>query len=237
MKATLKLLTSFALLSMTLMLHASSVTVGNYDGGNCYPFMCNDSGTNVGVSIDYQQAYNSARFSGPITVSSISWYFASQFGGNDVVLGGAYSFYWGYSAVGLGLTGSLAANYQMPPSFLGTATVPTGGVVYGPVLTLSGFSPFTYNPGQGDLILEIIVSNQDNVPNGSGNGYNEADYTGVDTVRDYCFLGANTGCTGAALGALVTTFNSTSTPEPGTLVMFGSGLLCLAGIARRKFMR
>ena len=28
-----------------------------------------------------------------------------------------------------------------------------------------------------------------------------------------------------------------STPEPGTLVMFGSGLLGLAGIARRKFNR
>ena len=236
MKATLKLLTLVAMLSMTLMLHAASVTVGNYDSGNCYPFMCNDSGTNVGVSIDYQQAYNSAAFSGPITVSSISWYFASAFGGNDTILGGAYSFYWGYSAVGLGLGGNLAANYQAPPTFLGTATVPVGGVNYGPVLTLSGFSAFTYNPGQGDLILEIIVSNQDNVPNFTGNGYNEADYTGADTVRDYCFLGANTGCTGATLGALVTTFTS-STPEPGTLVMFGSGLLGLAGVARRKFMR
>jgi hypothetical protein len=235
MKATLKLLTLIALLSMTLMLHATSVTVGSNDGGNCYPFMCNDSGTNVGVSIDYQQAYNSAAFSGPITVSSISWYFASAFGGNDVVLGGAYSFYWGYSAVGLGLGGNLAANYTAAPSFIGTATVPAGGVNYGSTLTLSGFGPFTYNPGLGDLILEIIVNNQDNVPNFTGNGYNEADYTGAATVRDYCFLGATTGCTGAITGALVTTFTSSSTPEPGTLVLFGSGLLGLAGIARRKF--
>ena len=75
MKPTLKLLILFALLSMTLMLHASSVTVGSMDGGNCYPFMCNDSGTNVGQSIDYQEAYAlppsaapspSARYPGPI---------------------------------------------------------------------------------------------------------------------------------------------------------------------------
>src|SRR5271154_4613396 len=110
MKATLKLLTLIALLSMTLMLHATSVTVGNYDSGNCYPFMCNDSGTNTGVSIDYQQAYNSAAFSGAINVNSISWYYASVFGGNDTVLGGNYSFYWGYSAVGLGLSSNLASN-------------------------------------------------------------------------------------------------------------------------------
>src|SRR5271169_1442482 len=177
MKTTLKLLTLFALLSMTLMLHASSVTVGSMDSGNCYPFMCNDSGTSVGQSIDYQEAFVSSAFSAPITVSSMSW---GQWTGNpgDVVLGGSYTFYWGYSAVGLGLTSNFASNYVGSPNLIGTATVPAGGVTYGPTLTLSGFAPFTYNPANGDLILEIVVNNQDNVPNFSGNGYNWADYTG-----------------------------------------------------------
>src|SRR5271169_4242912 len=109
MKTTLKLLTLFALLSMTLMLHASSVTVGSMDSGNCYPFMCNDSGTNVGQSIDYQEAYVSTAFSGPFTVSSISWYDYPQ--GPAIILGGSYTFYWGYSAVGLGLTSNFSSNY------------------------------------------------------------------------------------------------------------------------------
>ena len=156
-----------------------------------------------------------------------------------VILGGNYTFYWGYSAFGLGLTGNLAANYNGAQNLLGTANVPAGGVNFGTTLTLSGFTPFTYNPGGGDLLLEIVVDTQDNVPNNSGNGYNWADYggNGAQTSRVYCFGGATTGCTGPVTGALVTTFNGTpATPEPGTLVMFGSGLLGLAGVARRKFM-
>ncbi|MGZ4787056.1 MAG: PEP-CTERM sorting domain-containing protein [Terriglobales bacterium] len=115
---------------------------------------------------------------------------------------------------------------------MGTATIPVGGINDDPTLTASGFSPFLYDPSFGDLILEIIVSNQDNVPNGSGNGYNEADYTGVDTVRAYCLT--NVGCFAANPGALVTTFGTTVTPEPGTLALLGSGLLGLAGVMRRK---
>ena len=112
-------------------------------------------------------------------------------------------------------------------------TIPVGGINDNPTLTLSGFAPFVYDPTQGDLLLEVIVVNQDIVPNFSGNGYNEADYEGTDTTRAFCVSGFT--CHSGDIGALVTTF--ATTPEPSSLLLLGSGVLGLAGMGRRKLMQ
>jgi hypothetical protein len=221
------------LLSATT-LFAAPFTIGSMDGGGCYPFMCNDSGSNVGPSIMYQAAYNSSFFPGAVTVNSLQFQFFSGFG-PAVVLGGTYQFWLGYSAVGLGLTSTLSSNWLGSPTLVDTVTIPAGGVNFGTLLTFALATSFAYNPATADLLLEVDVTNQDNVPNTSANGYNWADFTGTQVERAYC--PTNIGCVGASQGALVTTFNARTTPEPGTLVMFGSGLIGLAGIAHRRFRR
>jgi hypothetical protein len=80
--------------------------------------------------------------------------------------------------------------------------------------------------------LEFVVINQDNVPNGSGNGYNEADGSGSMTIRAYCLI--NSGCVADSVG-LVTIFGNTSvTPEPSALLLFGSGIVGITAAVRRK---
>jgi hypothetical protein len=44
-----------------------------------------------------------------------------------------------------------------------------------------------------------------------------------------------TACCGNLDTGFIATFGA-STPEPGSLVLFGSGILGLAGVVRRRFM-
>jgi hypothetical protein len=126
-------------------------------------------------------------------------------------------------------------NYLGAPQMIGSFVVPTGGSFYGPSFTFS-FLPFNYNPAQGDLLLEILVSNQDNVRDLSGNGYNQSDDTGIATSRAYCIKnGQLEGCYTDANG-LVTSFGTT-TPEPSSFMLFGTCILGLLPFRRKLFGR
>ncbi len=232
------LLTAFAVLAIAQVAAAGSVTVGTGNTANCFPFMCNESGTSSGPSIDYQQVFASTAFSGPVSINSLTWYYFTEFGGSSTALGGTYKFEWGYAPLNAvnNLSTTLGSNYISGPNVLGTLLIPAGGINDNPSFTFSSFTPFNYNPANGDLLLEVLVSNQDNVLNGTGNGYNTADGTGTVTSRAYCVEGS--ACSADGLG-LVTTFGTTTsaTPEPSSILLFGTSLLGLAPFRRKLFGR
>lgn len=233
MRTTLKTALLLAVLTASLLLHASNtpIIIGNYNDGNCYPFMCSDSGTNTGQTMDYQQVYDYSSFTGPTAIKSLTFYFASAFGGSTNVLGGSYGVYLSSTSAAVGsingldpnLVANRGADWTLFAAFSGGADVSVGRAFYG--------TTFNYTPAKGNnLLLEVIATNQDNVPGGTTNGYMEADDNGTVTSRAYV-IGTGTTATGIDSIGLVTGIN---VPEPGSIALFGSGLAGMAGLLRRK---
>ena len=215
---------AFALGSVAAMPASAQVTVGNLDGGNCYPFECNDSGTNVGQSFDYFEIYNASAF-GPGAVKFDTIGFQGWTPSPGTVLNGNYniSFSTTTAAVGSAYPVGLLANTQ---SFFNGALGGQSGD-----FSISG-STYVYNPAAGNLVMEVVVTNQDVVPNGSGNGYLWADYTGANASRAYLLnnVGAFNG-----VGADVTSFNTTpAVPEPATWAMLILGFFGIGWAARHR---
>ncbi len=208
--------------------------------GNCDPFGCPDF---FGLGT-YQQVYLSTAFPNTIAIAGLTFY-DSQVGNGGTPSSGTYTLSFSYTSFNPGsLDLTNPSNNVTSGSqgfFTGTlpSLVPQGT---GSWLVLMG-TPFVYNPADGNLLLTVTVSGDTpTVPalylNESQCGPLTPCPPGSTVVSSNAYFGNVNGSPvngGNDSGGLVTGFDYTTVPEPGSLllVLGGAGLIWLQ-IRRRR---
>jgi len=213
----------FVVVMMLSAWASAGIVIGVPDANsNCIPWSC----LNV-FSGNYEQTYNNTAFPGAMTISLIDFFnTVTNNGPNQGV--GQFS-----GSVYLAVTSQAIPDGSIPGDAVLFATGSMNGQnwPFGKTLDING-TPFYYDPSLGNL--ELIL-----VPSAITGGPLSGVYTYFDAGYNNPFSFWCLGCGSNPGYGLVTGFNTggPTTPEPGSMVLLGTGIVGLAGRLRRKFMR
>jgi hypothetical protein len=201
-----KVLISTSALLFTATAWGSSIIIGVNNSLNLNPFGGATAG-NAGTR--YQQAYNATDFTGlgAISISSIDF----LEGDGGTLAPSTYTLSFSTITAGINTLSDTDFNSNLGSDNTLFTSVSLSGAAPG-TLAFNG-TPYIYNPSDGNLLLDIIVSPGGNVFNGFGVAYAASD--GTTDYSEY----QNFTASGTIGYGLVTQFNFTAVPEPSTLAL------------------
>jgi hypothetical protein len=182
---------------------ADSIVIGEVSSQNQFPFG-GPASSNPGTR--YQQAYAAADFTGVGAMSISSIDFLHGFG---FLRQGTYQLSFSTITAGINTLSDTDFNSNLGPDNTLFRSVTLSGAT-DPTLTFTG-TPYIYNPANGNLLLDIIVSS-----GGFSAGAHYDSTTNSSAFSRYHDFGSGTIGWG-----LVTQFDYTSVPEPSSLVLMG----------------
>ena len=196
---------------------ADSITIGTGDLGNVIPFGSNYTS---GSSIEYQQVYLASVFPRPLTITAIGFFAA---GSETGILPGNWEFTLSSTSVAVGeLSTNLASNITGVQSTFYNGALPASTSGAPSMLIVAG-APFYYDPGTGNLLLDIIATGLP--PDTFLDPGMRVDISGSGQMSrastDYAYPFADSA-------GLVTQITFNSIPEPNSLIMAAMGV---AGVA------